>query len=94
MKWLRLALGRHVSCELLAFNVNHAYTLLMASSVGLRLIQETNWASFNLRLLGLSSFTTYKVQTIMMGSSVGLESSWFKQQPNTCIMQCNLHGPT
>ena len=94
MKWLRLALGRHVSCELLAFNVNHAYTLLMGSSVGLRLIQETNWASFNLRLLGLSSFTIYKVQTIMMGLSVGLESSWFKQRPNKCIMQCNLHGPT
>ena len=27
---------------------------------------------FNYRLLGLSSFITYKVQTIMMGSSVGL----------------------
>ena len=67
---------------------------LMGSSVGLRLIQETNWASFTLRLLGLSSFTTYKVQTIMMGSSVGLESSWFKQRPNKCVMQCNLHGPT
>ena len=41
---------------------------------------------FNNRLLGLSSFTTYKVQTVMMGSSVWLESSWFKQRPNTCIM--------
>ena len=49
---------------------------------------------FNHKLLGLSSFTTYKVQTIIIGSSVGLESSWFKQRPNTCIMQCNLHGPT
>ena len=27
---------------------------------------------FNYRLLGLSSFIAYKVQTIMMGSSVGL----------------------
>ena len=27
---------------------------------------------FNFRLLGLSSFIAYKVQTIMMGSSVGL----------------------
>ena len=49
---------------------------------------------FNLTLLGLSSFTTYMVQTIMMGLSVGLESSWFKQRPNKCIMKCNLHGPT
>ena len=49
---------------------------------------------FNLRLLGLSSFTTCNVQTIMMGSSVGLESSWFKQRPNKCVMKCNLHGPT
>ena len=30
---------------------------------------------FNHRLLGLSSLTTYKVQTIMIESSVGLESS-------------------
>ena len=37
-----LTLGRHASCELLAFNVDHAYTPLMGSSVGLRLIQETN----------------------------------------------------
>ena len=73
----------HASYELLAFEVDHACTPLMGSSVGLRLIQETNWASFTLRLLGLSSFTTYKVQTILMGSSVGLESSWFKQWPNT-----------
>ena len=50
-------------------------------------------AEFNHRLLGLSSFTTFKVQTIMMGSSVGLESTWFKQRPNKCIMKCNLHGP-
>ena len=49
---------------------------------------------FNHRLFGLSSFTTYKVQTIIMGSSVGLESSWFKQRPNKCVMKCNLHGPT
>ena len=56
----------------MAFDVDHAYTPLIGSNVGLRLIQETNWASFTLRLLGLSSFTTYKVQTIMMGSSVGL----------------------
>ena len=98
MKWLGLTLGRHASCELLAFDVDHGYTPLMGSSVGLRLIQETNWASFqvefNHRLLGLSSFTTYKVQTIIMGSSVGLESSWFKQWPNKCVMKCNLHGPT
>ena len=49
---------------------------------------------FNLSLLGLSSFTTYNFQTIMMGSSVGLESSWFKQRPNKCVMKCKLHGPT
>ena len=49
---------------------------------------------FNHRFLSLSSFIAYKVQTIMMGSSVGLESSWFKQRPNKCVMQCNLHGPT
>ena len=29
---------------------------------------------FNHRLLGLSSFIAYVIQTIMMGSSVGLES--------------------
>ena len=45
---------------------------------------------YNHRPLGLSSFIAYKVQTIMMGSSVGLESSWFKQRPNKCIMKCNL----
>ena len=76
MKRLGLTLGRHASCEFLAFDVDHAYTLLMGSSVGLRLIQETNWlpfqVEFNLRPLGLSSFIAYKVQTIMMGSSVGL----------------------
>ena len=49
---------------------------------------------FNHRLLGLSSFTTYEVQTIIMGSSVGLESSWFKKRPNKCVTKCNLHGPT
>ena len=49
---------------------------------------------FNHRLLGLSSFTTYKVQTIMMGPSVGLGSWWLKQRPNKCVMRCNLHGPT
>ena len=43
MKWLGLglALRRHASCELLAFDVDHAYTLLMGSSGGLRMIQET-----------------------------------------------------
>ena len=51
-------------------------------------------AEFNHRLLGLSSFTTFKVQTIMMGSSIGLESTWFKQRPNKCVMKCNLHWPT
>ena len=38
--------------------------------------RKTNWlpfqVEFNLRPLGLSSFIAYKVQTIMMGSSVGL----------------------
>ena len=32
----------HASCELLAFEVDHAYTPLMGSSGGLQLIQETN----------------------------------------------------
>ena len=41
MKWLGLALGRHASCALLAFDVDHAYTRLMGSSGGLRMIQET-----------------------------------------------------
>ena len=41
MKWLGLALGRHASCKLLAFDVHHAYTPLMGSSGGLRMIQET-----------------------------------------------------
>ena len=31
----------HASCELLAFEVDHAYTPLMGSSVGLRMIQKT-----------------------------------------------------
>ena len=30
----------HASCELLVFEVDHAYTPLMGSSVGLRMIQE------------------------------------------------------
>ena len=42
LKWLGLTLGRHASCELLVFDVDHAYTPLMGSSVGLWLIQETN----------------------------------------------------
>ena len=50
MKWLGLALGRHASCELLAFHVDHANTPLMGLSVGLRLIQETNWASISSRV--------------------------------------------
>ena len=41
LKWLDHTLGRHASCELLAFDVDHAYTLSMGSSVGFRLIQET-----------------------------------------------------
>ena len=50
MKQLGLALGRHASCELLVFDVYHAYTPLMGSSVGLRLIEETNWASISSRV--------------------------------------------
>ena len=50
MKWLGLALGMHASCELLAFHVDHANTPLMGLSVGLRLIQETNWASISSRV--------------------------------------------
>ena len=42
LKRLGLTLGRHASCELLAFDVDHAYTPLMGSSVGLWLIQEKN----------------------------------------------------
>ena len=41
LKWLDLTLGRHVSCELLAFDVDHANTPLIGSSIGLRMIQET-----------------------------------------------------
>ena len=41
MKWLGLALGRHASFALLAFDVDHACTPLMGSSGGLRMIQET-----------------------------------------------------
>ena len=36
-----LTLGRHVSCELLALDVDHVNTPLMGSSIGLRMIQET-----------------------------------------------------
>ena len=50
LKWLGLTLGRHASCELSAFDVDHAYTHLMGSSVGLRIIQETNWASISSRV--------------------------------------------
>ena len=50
LKWLGLTLGRHASCELLAFDVDHAYKPLMGSSVGLKLIQETNWASISSRV--------------------------------------------
>ena len=42
VKWLELALGRHASCKLLAFDVVYVYTPLLGSSVRLRLIQETN----------------------------------------------------
>ena len=42
LEGLNLILGRHASCELLAFDVDHAYTPLMGSSGGLQLIQETN----------------------------------------------------
>ena len=41
MKWLGLALGRHASFALLAFDVDHVCTPLMGSSGGLRMIQET-----------------------------------------------------
>ena len=41
MKWLGLALGRHASCELLVFDVDHVYTPLMGSSIELRMIQKT-----------------------------------------------------
>ena len=49
----------------------------MGISGGLRMIQETIFCfpyqvEFNHRPLGLSSFIVYKVQTIMMGLSVGL----------------------
>ena len=99
LKWLGRTLGRHASCEFLAFDVAHVFMhLWWAQVLGLDSFKKQFWASFqvefNHRLLGLSSFTTYKVQTIMMGSSVGLESSWFKQRPNKCVMKCNLHGPT
>ena len=43
-------LGRHASCELFAFDVDHANTPLMGLSVGLKLIQETNWASISSRV--------------------------------------------
>ena len=41
LKWLGLTLGRQVSRELLALDVDHANTPLMGSSIGLRMIQET-----------------------------------------------------
>ena len=41
IKWLGLTLGRLEPCELLAFDVDHAYTPLMGSRVGFRMIQET-----------------------------------------------------
>ena len=41
LQWLDLTLGRHVSCELLALDVDHVNTPSMGSSVGLRMIQET-----------------------------------------------------
>ena len=61
----------------MAFEVDHAYTLSMGTSGGLRMIQETIFwfpyqVEFNHKPLGLSSFIAYKVQTIMMGSSIGL----------------------
>ena len=65
----------HASCELLAFEVDHAYTSLMGSSVGLKLRNNFGLpyqVEFNHRLLGLSSFIAYMVKTIMIGSSVGL----------------------
>ena len=72
--------------------------LWWAQVLGLEWFKKKFWFSyqveFNHRPLGLSSFITYKVQTIMMGTGVGLELSWFKQRPYTCVMQCNLYGPT
>ena len=99
LKWLGLTLGRHAACEFLAFDVAHVFMhLWWAQVLGLDSFKKQFWASFqvefNHRLLGLSSLTTYKVQTIIIGSSVGLESSWFKQRPNKRVMKCNLHGPT
>ena len=99
LKWLGLTLERHASYEFLAFDVAHVFMhLWWAQVLGLdsfkKQIGLPFQVEFNHRLLGLSSFTTYKVQTIMMGSSVGLESSWFKQRPNKCKMKCNLHGST
>ena len=41
LKLLGLTLGGHAFCELLAFDVDHVYTPLMSSSIGLRMIQET-----------------------------------------------------
>ena len=50
LKWLGLTLGGHAPCELLAFHVDHVYTPLLGSSIGLRMIQETNWASISSRV--------------------------------------------
>ena len=93
LKWLRLTLVSF--WPLILFMRIH---LCWAQVLGLdsfkKQIRLPFQAEFNHRLLGLSSFTTFKVQTIMMGSSVGLESTWFKQRPNKCVMKCNLHWPT
>ena len=51
MKWLGLTLGGHASCEILAFDVDHAYTPLMGSSGELRMIQETNFGLHNKQIL-------------------------------------------
>ena len=74
MKWLGLALERHASCELLAFNIDHVYTPLM---LGLDSFEKQYGlpyqVEFNHRLLGLCLFIAHMVQTIMIGPSVGLE---------------------
>ena len=50
LKWLGLTLGRHASCELLAFDVDHVYTPLMGSSIGFIMIQETILVSIPIRV--------------------------------------------
>ena len=50
LEWLGLALERHTSCELLAFDVDNVYTPSMGSSVGLRLFREKIWASMPSRV--------------------------------------------